>query len=117
MLGSQLNVSFYFVFVLLKDASESAFALQIFGGLCDGLFGESLDAVDWVSLGADNALDLWKVSFEVVDIWDNLIVGLNVFTVGLDGCWDLFQATCQAFLLIHQRWMFILCNNEISLIY
>jgi hypothetical protein len=46
VLGSQLNVSFYFVFVLLKDACKSAFALQVFGGLCDGLFGESLDTVD-----------------------------------------------------------------------
>jgi hypothetical protein len=46
MLRSQLNVSFYFMFVLLKDACESTFALQVFGGLGDGLFGESLDTVD-----------------------------------------------------------------------
>ena len=43
-----------------------------------------------MGLGADDALDLGKVSFEVVDVCDHLAVGLDVLAVGIDACRDLF---------------------------
>jgi hypothetical protein len=72
------------MFILVKYAIESSFALYIFGSFGSGLFGESPDGIDGVGLGTNDALNIREVRLKFVDVGNNLIVGLNVFAVGLD---------------------------------
>jgi hypothetical protein len=72
------------MFILVKYGIESSFTLNIFGSFGGGLFGESLDSIDGVGLGTNDALNIREVGLEFVDVGNNLIIGLNVFAIGLD---------------------------------